>query len=314
MLTKLGKPFYSRIFSAAALFLCCAASSSFDQPLPKGAVWFDIVSKTPAVCLGGSAPVQVIVYDFALGIPVGNVTASLSSKLGASDSQLTLGGMMTELTYKPTQVGDDTITVLVETLFSGKTSIPIPAYVVNCGWKWYLRYSGTYPNPKGFWTFYENAVVSEGNLRVSDPMRAMAEPKLEGYGDMKVSLDMSGTNPQMSCALNNAPEATAKVTITGTLNKPGPGSMTISLQVDPVSLPGGSKFQCKVLNQMVDVPQAFPSTTIDLNALGLTDLVLSASRTYASYSREISTAIVWQIPGLGSLTIDLEPLETPSSY
>jgi hypothetical protein len=314
MPTKFRKTIHSRIFCAAALFFCCSASGSFDPPLPRGGVWIDIISKTPEVCLGSSAPVQVIAYDYALGIPVGTVTASLTSKLGASDSQFTIGGMIAELTYKPTKAGEDTITVRVETPLSGEASIPIPAYVVNCGWKWYLRYSGTYPNPKGFWTFYENAIVSDGTLHVNDPMRADDAPQLDGYGDIKVSVDMSGTNPQMSCDLNKAPEATAKVNITGTLNKPETGFMTISLQVDPVSLPGGSKFQCQVLGNKADVPFAFPSATIDLNALGLTDLVLPASRTHTSYSRDISTAIVWQIPGSGSFRIDLVPLATPSSY
>jgi hypothetical protein len=305
MFTIFQKSIYPRILFAVAFFLFCTASGSVEPKLPIGLVWLQILSPSPDICLGESAPILVAVYDHALGIPVGSLTVGLSSKLGASDMQITIGGAGTYLKYQPQRAGDDEIKIYVDTSFSGSSSITIPARVTQCGWHWSLYYSGTFPNPKGFWTFFEKASVIHGTLKTSDLLGSRKESKLEGEGEMKVSVDMNGTNPQMSCALNNVPEATDNVQVTGTLNQPGPGSMTISLQFNPVSLPGGSKFQCQVLGQRTEVPLAFPSATIDLNALGLTDMVLSTATRLSHYSKTISTAIVWQLPGSGDLTFDL---------
>ena len=264
-----------------------------------GVIILTLMNSLPTVCLGESAPIEVFMQDAVYGLPPGATNVSMTSRLGASSSQLVGGGPLT-LTYKPEREGTDTIVINAVNVYSTPGMLSIPARVEKCGWSWKLTYSGTYPNPKGFWTFYEDASVGDGTLKVQENGSGL---ELTGDGTIDFSVDLNGTDPTTSCALDETPEGSARVHVQGMLDQPGPGSMMLNFNFDPVELSGGAEIPCEMLGNPVTIPYPLPSTTVDLNSFGLSTVVLPTSS--GSYSQPVTTAILWQLPGRGSLELNL---------
>jgi hypothetical protein len=260
------------------------------------------MNSLPTVCLGESAPIEVFMQDAVYGLPPGATNVSMTSRLGASSSELVGGGPLT-LTYKPEREGTDTIVINAINVYSTPGMLSIPARVEKCGWSWKLTYSGTYPNPQGFWNYYEQASVSDGTLKVQSNGSGH---DLIGEGTVVFSVDLDGTDPNTSCALDHAPEGTATVNVQGTTEQPGSGSMLLHFSFGSVNLPGGGKIPCQVLGNPVTIPYPLPSTTVDLSSLVRSEVVVSTGA--GSYSQPVSTALVWELPGSGSLEIHLTPL------
>ena len=174
--------------------------------------------------------------------------------------------------------------------------LSLPAHVEGCKWTWKFTYSGTYPNPKGFWTFYEDATVADGTLEVVTTYGH--ELELKGEGTVDVSVDQNGSDESTTCALDQPPEGSASVQVTGRLDQPMPGMMQVHFSFDPVNLSGGGKFHCQVIDSQNIIPFALPSTTFDVNALSLSSVVVSTNSD--SLSWPVPQAILWELPGSGS--------------
>jgi hypothetical protein len=270
-----------------------------------GVILLTLMSSPSTVCLGESAPIQIFIQDVVNGILPGLTNIRMTSRLGASEDVFTvvLGGWIT-LNYKPVYEGSDTIEIFAFNPYSSPATLSLPVHVGRCGWDWKLTYSGIYPNPKGFWTFYEDASVGNGTLQVES---TGSKRQLSGEGKVDFSVDMNGSDPSsVICALDQTPQGSTAVHVTGSLDQPGPGSMVLNFSFDPAQVSGGSQFQCQVLGQAVTVPFPFPSATVDLNALALKEVILPTGS--GSYSQPVTTAVVWLLPGSGSIELSLRRL------
>jgi hypothetical protein len=267
-----------------------------------GVIILTLMNSIPKICVGDSAPIEIFMQDAVYGLPPGGTYLTMTSRLAASISLLTLGGPIS-LTYTPEKEGSDTIEINAINVYSTPGVLSIPVIVEKCGWSWKLSYSGTYPNPKGFWTYYEDASVKDGTLKVE---ANGSGSDLIGEGTVVFSVDLDGSNPTISCALDNAPEGAARVNVRGTLARPGSGSMLLHFSFESIKLPGGGKIPCQVLGNPVTMPYPLPGTSVDLGSLVSSEVIVSTNA--GSYSQPVTTALVWQLPGSGSLEIHLTPL------
>jgi hypothetical protein len=283
-----------------AAVLTAALRPVYQEP-GSGVTILTLMTPPQTICVGESSPIQIFMQDLVYGIPPGLTIVTMTSRLGASATLPTaLGGWVT-LDYKPEIAGTDTIEIYTTNVYSSPGMLSIPAIVEACTWHWELTYSGVYPNPKGFWTYYEEASVEDGTLEIHDRGRSSLE--LQGKGTVDFSVDSNGTNPTVSCSLDQAPEGSTTVRVDGILNQPGPGSMILNFTFETAELPGGSEFQCQVMDQQQTIPFPLPSTTIALNELPLSGVVVPTGS--SSHSRPVSTAILWQLPGKGSVRLRL---------
>lgn len=292
-------------FRTLLAFLAVAFTTALrpaDLKPGSGVIILTLMNSIPRVCLGESAPIEIFMQDAVYGLPPGATFLTMTSRLGASASFLTPGGPIS-LTYKPERDGSDTIVINAINVYSTPGMLSIPVQVEKCGWSWKLTYSGTYPNPKGFWTFYEDSSVGDGTLKVLGNGSGL---ELNGEGTVDFSVDLIGTDPNTTCVLDQTPEGSAMVHVRGMLNQPGPGSMMLNFSFDPVGLSGGAQIPCEMLGNPVTVPFPLPSTTVDLNPFNLSAVVLPTNA--GSYSQPIATALLWQIPGSGSLELNLTRL------
>jgi hypothetical protein len=279
-----------------ALAVVAFSSAALPTLQPPGALVVTAMSPPPRVCLGESTPIQIFVSDAVTGLPLGGAVVTMTSSLGAAATAWTPGGPVT-LTYQPRSEGSDSLQIQAVAPNSAAGAFSLPAQVERCSWTWELSYAGTYPGPQGFWTFYEQASGS-GSLQVEGNGSA-----LSGEGTVEVSADMSGADPHTTCSLNQTPQGVAGVTVTGTLGVPSSGSMMVNFSFDQASLPGGGTIQCDMFGEQVSVPMPMPSASADLNAFGLASVVVPTDS--GSVSRSISTAVVWQVAGNGSLDLVL---------
>jgi hypothetical protein len=284
-----------------AAVLTSALRPVYQKPEP-GLIVLTLLSPPRTICVGESEPIQIFAQDTVYGIPRGFTTFIMTSPLGANEILTTyaLGGLVT-LNYKPVAEGSDMIQINTLNSYSQSIILNFPAIVERCTWHWELTYSGVYPNPKGYWTYYEKASVEDGTLEIHDRGRSYLE--LEGKGTVDFFVDAIGADPSGACSLDQVPEGSTTVHVDGIMNQPGPGSMILNFTFETAGLPGGSKFQCLVMDQQTTIPFALPSTTINLNALPLSRVVVPTGS--SSHSRPVSTAILWQIPGSGSVRLRL---------
>jgi hypothetical protein len=279
-----------------------AAIPPVDLKPGSGVIILSLLSPPPTVCVGESVPIQVFVQDAVYGLPPGLTDVTMTSRLGANASVYTVGGPTT-LTYKPETEGTDTIQINAFNVYSSPGILSLPARVEHCGWTWKLSYSGTYPNPQGYWTYYEAATVGNGTLQVQNNGQDL---ELSGTGTIDFSVDADGSDANGSCSLDQTPAGSASVHVEGKLDQPSPGSMMLKFSFEPVRLPGGSKFLCQVQGQEVTIPFPLPNTTVELNTLPLSAVVLPTGS--SSYSQSVSTALVWLLPGNGSVELSLSRL------
>lgn len=281
--------------------LTSALQPVYQKPGP-GLIVLTLLSPPRTICVGESEPIQIFVQDSVYGIPRGYTTFMMTSPLGANETLLTypLGGLVT-MNYKPAAAGTDAVQILAINPYSQSIILNFTTIVEQCTWHWELTYSGVYPNPKGYWTYYEKASVEDGTLEIHDRGRGYLE--LEGKGTVDFSVDTIGADPSGVCSLDRLPEGSTTVRVDGIMNQPESGSMILNFTFETAALPGGSKFQCLVMDQQVTIPFALPSTTFNLSALPLSGLVVPTGS--SSHSRPVSSAILWQIPGSGSVRLRL---------
>ena len=89
------------------------------------------------ICLGESAPIDLLVHDAANGMPAYGATLVLQSGRGASATPWTPGGM-TRLMYQPPSEGSDTITITATAPDAAASALTLPATVERGRWTWDL--------------------------------------------------------------------------------------------------------------------------------------------------------------------------------